>query len=98
MSAAGVEYLAEASRELDGALDWYLERSLTAAEAFLTEIDHGIQLIRGTPQMWPQFEGNTRRYVLRKFPYSIIFRQVDDLIQVVAVAHQKRRPGYWSNR
>lgn len=98
MGAARVEYFPEARRDLDEALDWYLQRSLTAAEAFLTEIDHGIQLIRETPQMWPQFEGNSRRYVLRKFPFSIIFRQVDDLIQVIAVAHQKRRPGYWSKR
>ena len=98
MSAGGIEYLAEASRELDAALDWYLERSLAAAEAFLMEIDYGNQLIRETPQMWPRFEGNTRRYVLRKFPYSIIFREVDDLIEVVAVAHQKRRSGYWLNR
>ncbi len=98
MTVVRVEYVAEASRELDEAFDWYLEHSLAAAEAFLAEIDHGIRLIRRTPRLWPQFESRTRRYVLRKFPYSIIFREADDLIEVVGVAHQKRKPGYWSKR
>jgi plasmid stabilization system protein ParE len=80
-------------------VDWYLERSLEASESFLREFERGLSLIRETPRLWPRFEAGTRRYVLRRFPYSIIYRERgEDLIEVIAVAHDKRRPGYWRGR
>ncbi len=44
------------------------------------------------------FEGNCRRYVLRRFPFNIIYLLDADCIVVVAVAHQKRRARYWISR
>lgn len=98
MRGKKVEYLAEATEELLEALDWYLQLSMQAAQAFLTEVDRSIQLIQETPRMWPYFEGNTRRCVLRKFPYGIVFRETCGGIEVVAVAHERRRPRYWADR
>lgn len=98
MHAGQVEYFPEASRELEDALTWYLERSPRAAEAFLREIERAVTIVAGAPGIWPRFEAGTRRYVLQRLPYNIIYREIEAGIQVVAVAHQKRRPRYWFSR
>ena len=98
MRAVQVEYFPEASRELEDALDWYLQRSQQAAEAFLREVDRALAVIAGGPTIWPRFEAGTRRYLLHRFPYNIIYRETGVGIEVVAVAHQKRRPRYWHRR
>jgi plasmid stabilization system protein ParE len=98
VNAGRVEYFPEAIREIEDAFDWYLERSPRAAEAFLHEVDRAIALIATSPQVWPFFEAGTKRYVLTKFPYSLIYREEIDRIRIVAVAHHKRRPLYWRSR
>lgn len=98
MRTGRVEYFPEASRELEDALEWYLERSLQAAEAFLRETERAVSVIAGAPGIWPPFEAGTRRYILHRFPYNIIYREAEGGIQIVAVAHHKRRPRYWYSR
>ena len=98
MSAARVEFVPEARREIDDAFEWYLERSLQAAEAFVDETSSAIAMIASAPAIWPNFEAGTRRYVLRKFPYNIVYREIQGGIEVIAVAHHKRRPRYWRGR
>ncbi|MBN1395433.1 MAG: type II toxin-antitoxin system RelE/ParE family toxin [Pirellulales bacterium] len=65
-----------------------------AAEAFLAELDAGIESIRSTPELYPSYIHGTRRYLMRRFPYLIVHRVVSTTIQVIAVAHGRRRPGY----
>ena len=92
------EYFPEASRELEDALEWYLERSLQAAESFVRETERAVTVIAGAAGVWPLFEAGTRRYILHRFPYNIIYRETEGSIEVVAVARQKRRPRYWYRR
>ena len=98
MSDARVEFIPEALREIDDAFEWYLQRSVQAAEAFVRETTSAFALIASSPTVWPRFEAGTRRYVLRKFPYSVIYHEIPGGIEVVAVAHHKRRPRYWRRR
>ncbi|HEY0555348.1 MAG TPA: type II toxin-antitoxin system RelE/ParE family toxin [Thermoanaerobaculia bacterium] len=98
MSVARVEITPEALREIDDAFEWYFERSLQAAEGLVAGVTSALGLIASAPGIWPHFEAGTRRYVLRKFPYSIIYREIEGGIEVIAVAHQKRRPRYWRGR
>lgn len=83
---------------MEEARDWYLERSVEAAAGFLREIERGLSLVAEGPRIWPAFEAGTRRYVLSKYPYSIIYRERHGEIEVVALAHQKRKPRYWQGR
>jgi plasmid stabilization system protein ParE len=83
---------------LEEAVDWYAERSLQAAVRFLAELRRVIQGISGRPERFPTFEFGTRRAVLRKFPYLIVFRETVTGMEVLAVTHGRRRPGYWRNR
>jgi len=88
----------EAQEEINRAFEWYFERSPDAAEALLTEIDASFAQIAAHPQQCPVYTKNTRRRVLSRFPYSVIFQDKDEVILVIAVAHAKRRPGYWRAR
>lgn len=93
-----VEFHPAALREVEDAQAWYEERSLLAASAFLRELSIAVQRIRQAPQRYPAAEGDTRRILLDRFPFTIHYRVRSDLVNIVAVAHQKRRPGYWSSR
>lgn len=50
------------------------------------------------PDRWPMYTHGTRRYLLRRFPFSVVYRVSGIAITVVAVVHGKRRPGYWKSR
>jgi len=88
----------QAQQEINEAFDWYFKRSPEAADAFLTEIGASFVQIASRPRRYPAYTKNTRRRVLANFPYSVIFLEKDDVILVVAIAHAKRRPGYWRER
>jgi plasmid stabilization system protein ParE len=96
--AQRVELLVAARQEVAEAFEWYRERSRQAADAFLHELSRGIALVAEAPEVWPSYERDSRRYVLRRYPYSVIYRSDATRIIVVAVAHHSRKPGYWLNR
>lgn len=99
MTDRRVELHPEALTETEAALSWYAERSPRAAAAFLAEIDHAISSIVEAPRRWPVLGGEYRRIALVRFPYFIVYREKrNNLIQVLAVAHGRRRPGYWRTR
>lgn len=50
------------------------------------------------PRAWPSAEANTRRVLLGDFPYQLVYRVEGDEVRVYAVAHLKRKPGYWLER
>jgi plasmid stabilization system protein ParE len=96
--ARGVKLVAEAAAELRAIERWYGQRSETAARAFIAEFDHAVVAIREFPESWPPYKKGTRRFILRRFPISIVYRTEATVIYVLAVAHAKRRPGYWRRR
>jgi plasmid stabilization system protein ParE len=94
-----IEFHPEADREAEAATDWYAERSLTVAEAFLDELDHALEQIADTPDRWARHLYGTRRYLLKRFPFLVVYRLPSaSKVQIVAVAHGSRRPGYWRQR
>ncbi len=88
----------EAETEILEALDWYVERSALAARAFVYELNAVIIRVTRTPETWPKGFRDTRRIVFPHFPFNLVYRSYADTIEVVAVAHQRRRPFYWKNR
>jgi len=93
-----VEFHPAALREVEDAQAWYEERSRLAASAFLRELSIAVQRIQQAPHRYPMAEAGTRRILLDRFPFTIDYRVTPDTLNIVAVAHQKRRPGYWSWR
>jgi toxin ParE2 len=93
-----VEFLDEALEEAEAAARWYAARSSAAAVGFSAEIDAAVTSIERLPHAWPPYEQGTRRYLLRRYPFSVIYRVENQRILIVAVAHGHRRPGYWMSR
>jgi toxin ParE1/3/4 len=99
MTIRQVEIHPDALAEVEAAVAWYAERSSRAPAAFIEEIDNAIQAILNAPKRWPIFESDFRRVPLFRFPYAIVYREKsEDLIQILAVAHGRRRPSYWKAR
>jgi len=73
---------------------WYQERSSRAAELFVAELEAVAQ----SPNCWPVYDELYRRFPLRRFPYLLIYREKEAVIEILAVAHGRRRPGYWRER
>jgi toxin ParE1/3/4 len=98
MSAKHVVFHPEAIEEAEAAALWYRERSPQAGARFVDEINLVIERILEAPNRWPRGIHGTRRLKLPCFPFLITYREVHDVIQILAVAHGKRLPGYWKKR
>jgi toxin ParE1/3/4 len=98
MNRSNVYFQVTARLDYRESFNWYYVRSPRAAGLFKKEVERAIETIIESPETWPLYEGVTRRFVLRKFPFSIVYWIVDDGIEIVAIAHNKRRPGYWGDR
>ena len=98
MSGKPLEFHPEAVVEAEAAVVWYRERSLRAAGAFLAKLEDAIRIIRDAPERWPAFHAGTRRLPLRQFLYFVVYRDGVHSSEVLAVAHGRRRPGYWRSR
>jgi len=93
-----VNFHPAALEELRQARRWYEERSPVSALALAQEIDRAVLQISEAPARYPPAEYGTRRFLLVRFPFTLFYRVSESEIVVVAVAHQKRRPGYWASR
>src|SRR5271166_1482232 len=98
MSAPKFEFHPEAILDAWEARRWYADRNPQAADSFMAELDRAAELIIAQPERWPPYLHGTRRYRLRRFPYLLVYRTTADMVVVLAVAHAKRRPGYWKSR
>ena len=98
MAAREVDFHEEAAIEFKEAFLWYLERNTAIAVVFADELTRSVQIIAEAPERWPAHAAGTRKFLMRRFPFVIVYRESGDVIQILAVAHAKRRPGYWSSR
>jgi toxin ParE1/3/4 len=98
MSGKRVEYHQGAIADIKNAVAWYQKRSRKAALDFIEELNRAAATIREAPERWPRGKNNTRRFLLWRFPFSIIYSEAESTIIVWAVAHGSRRPEYWTPR
>jgi toxin ParE1/3/4 len=94
-----IRYHDEASAELLATVARYdLQREGLGAQ-FNAAVEHGLEAIRRSPTAFSLHDGVAiRRYVLRRFPYLILYQEFKDHIWILAVAHQRRDPDYWKSR
>ena len=93
-----IELLEAAQLELGQAIEFYNKERLGLGDEFLTEILGVLKRIAEHPEAWRGYSKRTRRCQTRRFPYGIVYRILENVILVVAVAHLHRKPGYWKNR
>lgn len=88
-----------AERDLAEAAVFYHEQaSLKVANAFVAEVEHSLEILERNQRLGSPFASGLRAYLLRRFPYSLVYRESDTGPRVYAVAHHKRKPGYWQSR
>ncbi|MBD2676990.1 MULTISPECIES: type II toxin-antitoxin system RelE/ParE family toxin [Nostoc] len=88
-----------AEQELVDATNYYEEKNQGLGLDFLTEVENAVNLLMRYPAAGVVVQGFVRRLILPKFPYSLLYRVVDDdLIRILAIAHHKRKPLYWISR
>ena len=89
----------EAAAEFADATRWYAERASPAiARQFSAEIERTTSLVQLNPVLGSVWNGLARRMPVRRFPYLVIYRVAGADIQIIAIAHQRRRPDYWRKR
>lgn len=88
----------EAERELyEGALRYEAEIS-GLGRRFTDEVERVVGLLLEHPDLGSRLDENLRHFVLRRFPFSVVYAAEADLIYIIAIAHGSREPGYWQLR
>jgi plasmid stabilization system protein ParE len=93
-----IDFHPEATAELENAADWYVGKNPAAAARFAEAVDAALVKIQSTPERFLLVGPNLRACTVERFPYQIVFRVDPHRLYVLAVAHAKRRPGYWRQR
>ncbi len=93
----------EAEEDIAEGMAWYAEQQPGLGAALLTEVDEALQGIQrgvhsGVRVPHVRTTLPVRRVLLGRFPYAVVFLEHADRVHVIAVAHFKRRPGYWASR
>jgi toxin ParE1/3/4 len=88
----------EARAEANAASEYYWIKSPQAALNFDEELEAAYRALQKYSHLYEQYLHGTRRILLDHYPYSVVFRERLHDIQIIAVAHAKRRPGYWAKR
>jgi toxin ParE1/3/4 len=92
-------FLAEAALEVEHAFEYYLEQGGQGlAERFLVQMHSTLGLIEQHPELGAPTHHGLRQIRLKRFPFGVIYGVRNDQIVIIAVAHHRRRPGYWMKR
>lgn len=95
MSEFTVVLAPAAENDIAEAFGWYQERNATAADAFRAEVFETIDRLVEAPLSWPSDDEGNRTRVVKRFPYTVWFEVLGSTVTVLAIAHHRRRPGYW---
>ena len=88
----------QAEAEFLSSVDFYSDESIQAAQHFIEEVGRALDEISVAPLRYVRYEGETHFKPLDRFPFSIVYRIKEEEVQVIAILHQARRPGYWQGR
>lgn len=92
----------EAEAEMAEAARWYESHRVGLGREFVAAVDAAVARIGENPRMGSPTPGvadeTVRRGVVRRFPYHVVYIEVSDRLQILAVAHDRRRPAYWVGR
>ncbi len=95
-----VRLVRRAVRDVEEARDWYERQRAALGDDFGAALDALLSKLVERPFAWPVWPPDPllRRAHLSRFPYSVLFRVASDVIEIVAVVHQRQRPGAWAER
>jgi plasmid stabilization system protein ParE len=90
-----------AKRDLREAVTWYRDRDPELANRFLDEVYRTLALIEHFPNtggvVFGVTDPRTRQLPVDNFPYQVIFKRYEYRTAVLAIAHERKKPGYWND-
>ena len=93
-----IEFHPQAIHEIREAIEWYRQRNEDTGQELRALTKAAEELIRRSPHSCAAYLHDTRGYRFQKFPFILVFVIPDDRISFVAMAHTRRKPGYWRQR
>jgi hypothetical protein len=88
----------QAEIELDNAMEYYDLCEFGLGLEFAEEVYSTIRRILIYPAASPKISKNSRRCLINRFPYGIIYQEKQNLIRIIAIANMHRKPDYWKKR
>jgi toxin ParE1/3/4 len=92
------EFHPEAEQELYEAAAYYEAGLSGLGRDFAHEVERVINILLEHPELGARVDRDLRHFVLRRFPFSVVYAATDRLISIVAIAHGSREPEYWKGR
>jgi len=92
-----VKFVIEAALEFRQALQWYKSKINGLDLIFIKEIDKTIERIKIYPQLYPVIIKNIRKVQMTTFPYSIFYKVDNDILIILHLFHNKKKPIKWKN-
>ena len=93
-----IEFLNLAQNELDDTFKYYEYQQNNLGYRFIDEVMNSLELVATYPEAWTKISAQTRRCIIKTFPYGIIYQKRDNVIIVVAIANLHKKPNYWVSR
>jgi NAD(P)-dependent dehydrogenase (short-subunit alcohol dehydrogenase family) len=97
---AAVVLAARNERDLREAVTWYRARDPDLANRFLDEVYRTLALLERFPHIggpvYGVAEPNIRQLPVNNFPYQVVFKRREYRTSVLAIAHDRKKPGYWN--
>ena len=91
--------LKEAREEFSAAVRWYEEQRPGLGVELFDAVVQATSGIQAQPEIGTlSRDRRTRRVLVQRFPYQVVYRLSANEIVIVAIAHLKRKPGYWKKR
>ena len=87
-----------AEAEFSRAVDYYEDCRRGLGIEFAEEVYSAIDRITKFPGAWSPMSKNTRRCLVNRFPFGVIYNVKSGLVRIIAVADLRRRPDYWLGR
>ena len=82
----------EAENDVKEAFSWYEDKRQGLGYDFLLQVDAGLRFIERNPKIFPSEYKGTRKYLIKRFPYKIVYLIEEERIVVLAVIHGRRNP------
>jgi plasmid stabilization system protein ParE len=93
-----VRLLPPAEQEMFDAARYYELQAPGLGQDFLDKVELALQDLVNSSERWPIVQDDIRRRLIRRFPYSLLYRIDPDEVVILAVMHQRRHPSYWLSR
>jgi plasmid stabilization system protein ParE len=93
----------DAEDEFDAAAAWYERQRPGLGQEFIDEVAPSLARVGESPQLFSLLSNlprdlGIRRAGVHRFPYAVLFLDQPEVVRVLAIAHERRRPGYWRGR